>query len=164
MFQSLGALGDMVGWCCWSSCGVANTISYFSPSPNSSIGVPMLSPIVGLEIPPLVEPLRRQSYQASIRKHFPASTIMPGFGGCIWDGSPGGSECPFPSVSAPHLVSICPSVNILFTLLKSTEASTFLSSSFLGFLWPVKWILGIQYNTQCLSQSNKTTEKKMTYK
>jgi hypothetical protein len=43
----LGALGDMVGWCCWSSCGVANTISYFSPSPNSSIGVPMLSPIVG---------------------------------------------------------------------------------------------------------------------
>jgi hypothetical protein len=33
-------------------------------------------------------------------------------------------------------------VSILFTLLKSTEASTFWSSFFLGFIWSVNWILG----------------------
>ncbi|GAB1285948.1 Probable 2-oxoglutarate dehydrogenase E1 component DHKTD1, mitochondrial [Apodemus speciosus] len=37
----------------------------------------------------MAEPLRRQPYQASTSKHFPASTIVSGFGGCIWDGSPG---------------------------------------------------------------------------
>jgi hypothetical protein len=31
----------------------------------------------------------------------------------------------FPSVSAPHFVSVFPPVNILFTLLKSNEAVTF---------------------------------------
>jgi hypothetical protein len=36
----------------------------------------------------LAKPLRRQPYQASISKHFPASTITSEFGGCIWDGSP----------------------------------------------------------------------------
>jgi hypothetical protein len=39
----------------------------------------------------LAEPLRRQPYQASISKHFLASTIMSGFDGCIWDGIPGGA-------------------------------------------------------------------------
>ena len=34
----------------------------------------------------LTEPLRRQPSQASICKHFLASTIMSGFGGYIWDG------------------------------------------------------------------------------
>jgi hypothetical protein len=45
----------------------------------------------------LVEPLRRQLYQASVSMHFLASTIVSEFGDCIWDGSPGGAvfECPF---------------------------------------------------------------------
>jgi hypothetical protein len=45
----------------------------------------------------LTEPLRRQLYQAPISKHFLASTIVSGFGICLWDGSPGGavSRCPF---------------------------------------------------------------------
>ena len=44
----------------------------------------------------LAEPLRRQPYQVSISKHFLASTITFGFGGCIWDGSPGGAVCGWP--------------------------------------------------------------------
>jgi hypothetical protein len=41
--------------------------------------------------------LRRQPYQAPVSKHFLASAIDTRFGGCIWDGSPGGavSEWPF---------------------------------------------------------------------
>ena len=36
----------------------------------------------------LAEPLRRQSYQASVSKILLASAIVSGFGGCSWDGSP----------------------------------------------------------------------------
>jgi hypothetical protein len=39
----------------------------------------------------LAESLGGQPYQASISKHFLASTITSGFGSCIWDGSPGGA-------------------------------------------------------------------------
>ena len=78
----------------------------------------------------LAEPLRRQPQQASISKHFP----------CIhhnvlvwwlyvglrprWDSL----WMAFPSVSAPHFVSIFPPVSILLTLLKSTEATKLWSS------------------------------------
>ena len=37
----------------------------------------------------LAEPLRRQLYQAPVIKQFLASTIVFGFGDCIWDESPG---------------------------------------------------------------------------
>ena len=37
----------------------------------------------------LAEPLRRQLFQAPVRKHFLAYTIVSGFGICMWDGSPG---------------------------------------------------------------------------
>jgi len=39
----------------------------------------------------LAEPLRRQLYQAPVSMHFLASTIVTGFGDCLWDGSPGGA-------------------------------------------------------------------------
>ena len=39
----------------------------------------------------LAEPLRRQHYQAPVSKHLLASAIVSGFGGCLWDGSPGGA-------------------------------------------------------------------------
>jgi hypothetical protein len=39
----------------------------------------------------LTEPLRRHPYQAPIKKHFLASATVTGFGGYIWDGSPGGA-------------------------------------------------------------------------
>ena len=37
----------------------------------------------------LVKSLRRQLYQAPVSKHFVASTIVSGFGDCIWNRSPG---------------------------------------------------------------------------
>jgi hypothetical protein len=45
----------------------------------------------------LVGPLRRQPFQAPISMHFLVSTIVSGFGNCIWDESSGGtvSECLF---------------------------------------------------------------------
>jgi hypothetical protein len=54
----------------------------------------------------LAEPLRRQSYQASINKYFLASTITSGFGGCIWDGFPGGAVSGWPFLqSLFHILS-----------------------------------------------------------
>jgi hypothetical protein len=50
----------------------------------------------------LAEPLRRQLYQAPVSKHLLASTIVSGFGGCIWDGSPGRA------VSRCHSFSLYP--------------------------------------------------------
>jgi hypothetical protein len=37
----------------------------------------------------LAEPLRKQLYQAPVSKLLLASTIVSGFGDCMWDGSPG---------------------------------------------------------------------------
>jgi hypothetical protein len=45
--------GGLVGWYCCSSYGVANPFSSFSPSSNSSTGVPVLSPMVSCEHLPL---------------------------------------------------------------------------------------------------------------
>ena len=39
----------------------------------------------------LAEPLRRQLYQAPVSRLLLASAIVSGFGGCLWDGSPGGA-------------------------------------------------------------------------
>jgi hypothetical protein len=75
-----------------------------------------------------------------------ASTIVSGFGDCIWDGFPDTSRgslwMVFSSVSALHLVFITPSMSILFPLLRRIEVST-LWSSFLIFMWSVNCILGI---------------------
>jgi hypothetical protein len=37
----------------------------------------------------LAEPLRSQLYQIPVSKQFLASSIVSGFGVCLWDGSPG---------------------------------------------------------------------------
>ena len=44
----------------------------------------------------LAKTLRRQLYQAPVSMHFLASTIVSGFGDCIWDGSPGGAVFGWP--------------------------------------------------------------------
>jgi len=44
----------------------------------------------------LAEPLRRHPYLAPVSKHFFASAIVPGFGGCIWDGSLAGTVSGWP--------------------------------------------------------------------
>jgi hypothetical protein len=89
-----GALGGQVGWYC-SSYGVAIPFSSFRLSPNSSIELLGLSPMVGCEYllclsPVLVEPLRGQPYQAPVCKHILASAIVLGLGVWGWNGSEDG--------------------------------------------------------------------------
>ena len=48
-----GGWGVLVGWYCCSSYGVANSSSFFIPSPNSSIKAPVFSIMVGCKHPPL---------------------------------------------------------------------------------------------------------------
>jgi hypothetical protein len=93
----------------------------------------------------LAEPLRRQLYQAPLSNHFLSPTIVSGFGDCIWDGFPrwGSLWMVFPSVSAPHFVSVSPPMCILFPLLRRIEVSTLWSSFFLSFIWSVNCVLGI---------------------
>jgi hypothetical protein len=102
----------------------------------------------------LAEPLRRELYQASVSKHLLASvskhllasTIVSGFGDCIWDGSPGGTVIGWPFLQfLPQTLSLYfpPMVN-LSPLLRKTEASTLWSSFFLSFMWSVNCILGIR--------------------
>jgi len=69
--------------------------SSFSPSSNSSVGVPVISWVLTLSFcicigQDLAEPFRKQLYQAPVSKHFLASTIVSGFGVCMWDGSHAG--------------------------------------------------------------------------
>ena len=64
---------------------VANHCSSFSPFSTSSIGDQCLAMSICLcTCQALEEPLRRQLYQASASKHFLPSTIVSGFGDCIW--------------------------------------------------------------------------------
>ena len=44
----------------------------------------------------LAGPHRRQPYQAPFSMHFLASTIVSGFGNCIWDESPDGTVSGWP--------------------------------------------------------------------
>jgi hypothetical protein len=55
----------------------------------------------------LAEPLRRQLYQAPVRKHLLASTIVSGFGNCIWDGSPGGAVSGWPFFQSLLTFCLC---------------------------------------------------------
>jgi hypothetical protein len=69
------------------------------------------------------EPLRRQLYQAPVSMHFLASTIMSGFGDYMeWIPRWGSLWMVFPSVSAPHFVSMFVPVSILLPLLKRIKA------------------------------------------
>jgi hypothetical protein len=55
--------GGLVGSYCFSSYGAANPFSSLGPFSSSSIGDPVLSPMVGCICQALVEPLRRELYQ-----------------------------------------------------------------------------------------------------
>jgi hypothetical protein len=95
---------DPVGEYCCSSHGVTNLFSSFSPFSNSSTGDPMFSQMVSCKhlsicfciCQALAGPLRKQLYQASFNKHFLASTIVSGYGDCIWDESLGGTVSEWP--------------------------------------------------------------------
>ena len=102
--------------------------------------------MVGYKLPSLCLPgADRVSQETAIsgfhQQALLATTITSRFGGCIWDGSPYGAVSGGPFLqSLSHI--LLPPVSILFTLLKSSEASTFWSL-FLGFIWSVNCIVGI---------------------
>jgi hypothetical protein len=90
----------------------------------------------------LVEPLRRQLYQAPVSKILLASAIVSGFDGCLLDGSPNGAD--------GHSFSLCSklclcttSKGILFPILRRIKQSTLWSSFFLSFMCSANCILGI---------------------
>jgi hypothetical protein len=79
--QSLGVLGSLAGWHCYSSMGLqtpsAPSISSPTPPSGTQSSVQWLAASVSLCIcQALTESLRRQSYQAPVSRHFPASTIV----------------------------------------------------------------------------------------
>jgi hypothetical protein len=72
----------------------------------------------------LPEPLRRQLYQVPISINLLASTIVSGFGDCIWDGSSGTVSGWSFLQSLLHSLSVYnPPMGILFPLLRRTEVS-----------------------------------------
>jgi hypothetical protein len=74
----------------------------------------------------LAEHLRRQLYQAFVSKVLLASAIVSWFGGCLWDGFPGGAVTKWmiiPSVSAQNFVSVTPSMDVLLPLLRRIKVS-----------------------------------------
>jgi hypothetical protein len=99
-----------VSWHFWLSYWVAIPFSSFSPSPNSSIGVPNLHPMLGYIFiclsQLLVKPLTGQPWQAPLFKNNIASVIVSRIGADPWDESPVGPIhhwWAIPSVSAPFL-------------------------------------------------------------
>jgi hypothetical protein len=72
------------------SMGLQTSSAPLVPSPTPPSGTPLSVQWLAASIclcicQALADPLRRQPYQAPVSKHFPASTIAPGFGDCIWD-------------------------------------------------------------------------------
>ena len=72
----------------------------------------------------LAEPLRRQLYQAPVSKHMLSSSIVSGFGGCIWYGSPGGAVSRSSrSFSLCSTLSLCNSFHEFFVPHSKKERS-----------------------------------------
>ena len=107
----------------------------------------MLSPMVDFEHLPLnLSGSASASQETAISgscQHFLASTIVSGFGDYIWNQSPGGSVSGWPFLQPLHFVPTFPPMNILFSLLRRTEASTLWSSFFLSCVWSVNGILAM---------------------
>jgi hypothetical protein len=71
----------------------------------------------------LAEPLRRQLYQSGISKHLLASTIVSGFGGCLWDRFPGGESLDGHSFSLCSELCFCNSIHGYFVPHSKKERS-----------------------------------------
>jgi hypothetical protein len=136
--QSLRAPGGLACWHCCSLHKVADALSSFNLFSNSWENLPLYLSGSGRTFQKTAlsgfYQQARPRIQNSTRVWWLCMGWIPRWGS-LW--------MAFASVSAPHLVSIFPPVSISFTLLRNTEASTFWSSFFLGFIWPVNWILGI---------------------
>jgi hypothetical protein len=122
VYSSVGGLvpgscgrGGLVGWYCGSFYGVGNPFSFFSPFPNSTIGVPMLNPMVGWEHPHLYwSGFGRASQETAITGS--CLQVLLGIHSSVWVWCPyigwiprwGSLWMAFPSVSAPHFGPVFP--------------------------------------------------------
>jgi hypothetical protein len=151
--QSLRAPWDLGGWHCCSLNGASTPVSSFSPFSNSSIGDPMLSPMVGCEHPPLYLSGSGRASQGTAILGF-HQQALPRYSFWVWplymDWIPRWSSLwmVFPSVSAPHFVSIFLHISILFLLLRRTEHPHLClpSSWALCGLWIVSGVLSFGAN------------------
>ena len=109
-----GSSGDLVGWYCFSM-GLQNpsapTVLVLRTPLGSLCSVQLAASIHICISKALAEPLRRQLYQVPVSKLLLASTIVSGFDDWIWDGN---LWRVILSVSAPHFVSVTPSMVVLF--------------------------------------------------
>jgi hypothetical protein len=120
-----GARSLACRYCC-SLHGAAKPLSSFSPFSNSSIGDPELSPMVGCKHLPLYLSGSGRASQKTATSGFHQQALS-GIHNSVWVWwlymrwipKWGSLWMAFPSVSAPHVVSIFPPVSILFTLLRS---------------------------------------------
>ena len=117
---------------------------------SSFIGDPVLSPMVGYEHSPLyLSGSGRASQETAISSSFQQALVGIHYSVwvwwlCMWWIPRWGSLWMIlPSGSAANVVSITPSMGILFPILRSNEVSTHLSSLFLIFWCIANCILGI---------------------
>ena len=112
VFQFLGTPGSLV---CCSFHGACNSTppssSFLSSTPpirdpqvqNNS----WLKAFSSVLVQGLTEPHRRQPYQTSIIEQLLASTIVFGFGDCIWDGSQDGAVTRWPFPQSLFHICLC---------------------------------------------------------
>jgi hypothetical protein len=93
--------GNLVGWYCCSSYGVASSVLSLTPPLGTLCSIQQLAESICLSIcQTLAESLRIQLYQAPVSKPFLASTIVSAFCNCIWDGSPGWAVSGYPFIQS----------------------------------------------------------------
>ena len=116
----------LMGWYFCSSYGVANSFSSFSPFSDSSIGDPVLSPMIGCEHLPLCLPgSGRVSQDIAILGSCQQALLAIQNSVWFWCLYMGWNLwMAFSSVSGPHIVSVFPFLNIWFPLLRRTTPST----------------------------------------
>ena len=148
--QSLGALGVLVSSYCCSSYESANPFSSLGPFSSSSIVDPVLSPLVGCEHPTLYLSGTGRASQETATTGFCQQALV-GIHNSVWVrwlfmgwiSRWSSLWMVIISVSAPYFVSVTPSTDILFPVLRRIEVSTLCSSFFLSFMCFANCILGI---------------------
>jgi hypothetical protein len=119
--------GGLVGWYCCSSYGAANPFRCLDPFSISPIGNPVLSPVLGWENTQLyLSGTGRASQETAISGS--SQQVLVGIHNSDWVWWLYMGWIPrwvslwmvFPSVSAPHLVSVSPPMDILFLILRRT--------------------------------------------
>jgi hypothetical protein len=121
LVYSLGALGNLVGWCYCSSQGISDPFISFSPFSNSSIGDHMLNWMANCEHLPLcLSGSGRVSQETAISGSCQHALMVIHNSFWVWwlymGWIPrwGSLWMAFPSISVPHFVSVFSPVSILF--------------------------------------------------